>query len=112
MCGRKNDLHGVLHQKILVDQLVREYMLYMPANLRAEAPLVLVCHGYTDHAENMMQQVAMNGIADEHGFAVCYPQGWTDSKGNTFWEVGYTFTADRNINDVKFLSTAKRDDNY
>lgn len=96
---------GVTYQSIEVDGKKRDYILYLPKNLSENAPLVFVCHGYSDHAENMMTDISMNSIADEKGFAICYPQGLKDNSGKTFWEVGYSFTKSSGVDDVKFLST-------
>jgi len=105
MSCNKNEQQGIIHQQIKIDDLNREYILYLPKNLKENSPLVFVCHGYTDSAENIMKNVSMNSIADEKGFAICYPQGSKDSSGNTFWEVGYPFTEKLGIDDVKFLTT-------
>ena len=45
----------------------------------------------------------MNTIADQNSFAVCYPQGTTDSWGDNFWNVGYNFHAGVTIDDVDFI---------
>ena len=34
--------------------LERTYLLYLPENLEIEAPLVVVMHGYTSSAKNIM----------------------------------------------------------
>ncbi len=52
----------------------REYLLYKPDNLPANAPLVFVLHGYTQNAE-LFFSMGMNRVADTGNFAVCYPQG-------------------------------------
>ena len=45
----------------------------------------------------------MNAVADREGFMVIYPQGTTDSEGNTFFNVGYEFHNDSTIDDVSFI---------
>ena len=45
----------------------------------------------------------MNDIADEYGFAVCYPRGTVDDSGNRFWNVGYDFHPNETVDDVDFL---------
>lgn len=79
----------------------REYILYRPASLRDNAPLVLVLHGYGGRA--MKSGAGMNRIADKEGFAVCYPQGAVDARGKTCWNVGYPFQKGLKTNDVDFL---------
>jgi len=110
----KNIEYGIIKQNITVDDKEREYILYLPENLHENSPLVFVCHGYSDNAENMMNDIGMNKIADEKGFAVCYPQGLKDNDGYTFWEVGYAFTQNLEIDDVKFITTlaAKLQEDY
>jgi polyhydroxybutyrate depolymerase len=50
-----------------------------------------------------MNYCGMNSIADQNGFAVCYPQGTTDSNGDNFWNVGYNFHFGVTIDDVDFI---------
>jgi len=87
------------------DGINREYIYYSPANIQAEAPLIFVAHGYTGSAQGIMSYSGMNTMADQNGFAVCYPQGTTDSWGNNFWNVGYDFHAAVTINDIDFLES-------
>jgi polyhydroxybutyrate depolymerase len=90
--------------KIKIEDKQREYIVYLPAKLPENSPLVFVIHGYTDNAQNMMNSTGFNAIADDNKFAVCYPQGLKDKGGNTFWEVGYSFTRALEVNDVEFLT--------
>ena len=46
----------------------------------------------------------MNQIADQYGFAVCYPRGTLDSNGDRFWNVGYAFHQSETVDDVGFLT--------
>ena len=80
----------------------REYYLYVPDSIQPEAPLVFVFHGYTGSAAGIMDYSGFNAIADENGFAVCYPQGLTDNYGNTFFNVGYSFHWNETVDDVGF----------
>jgi polyhydroxybutyrate depolymerase len=50
-----------------------------------------------------MEYSGMNTIADREGFLVVYPQGTTDSGGNTFFNVGYEFHKDSTVDDVSFI---------
>tara|TARA_Y100000994_G_scaffold223202_2_gene203935 strand:+ start:4263 stop:5495 length:1233 start_codon:yes stop_codon:yes gene_type:complete len=83
----------------------REYYLYIPNSIQDNAPLVFVLHGYTGSAGGIMGYSGMNEIAQENGFAVCYPQGLSDQSGNNFWNVGYEFHDNQMVNDVNFLSS-------
>ena len=84
---------------------IREYYLYIPNSIQDNAPLVFVLHGYTGSAGGIMGYSGMNEIAQENGFAVCYPQGLSDQSGNNFWNVGYEFHDNQMVNDVNFLSS-------
>ncbi len=86
------------------DGLNRRYLYYEPANLNENMPLVFVMHGYTGDANSMRNYSEMNQIADQYGFAVCYPRGTFDSDGNRFWNVGYAFHESETVNDVGFLT--------
>ena len=81
----------------------REYIYYHPPTAPANCALVFVCHGYTGTAQGIMGYSNFNQVADEHGFAVCYPQGIEDSFGNTFFNVGYDFQNNETVDDVAYL---------
>ena len=81
--------------------LERRYVLHLPEGLPAEAPLVIVLHGYGGDADP--EYFGMNATADRHRFAVCYPQGERDSRGKRCWNVGYPFQADMPVDDIRFL---------
>lgn len=66
------------------------YWLYLPENLPADAPLVVVFHGYGSRNVPSVQY-GFNEIADANGFAVCYPRGPEDFRGKPCWDVGYSF---------------------
>lgn len=82
--------------------LDREYYLYIPESIQPESPLVFIFHGYTGSAYGIMAYSGFNSIADENGFAVCYPQGMIDNSGNTFFNVGYSFHWNESVDDVGF----------
>ena len=84
------------------DKIDREYILYTPPNLSDNAPLVFVFHGYTGNALGIMNYSEMNEVAEENGFAVCYPQGTQDQYGNNFFNVGYDFQNNPEVDDVGF----------
>ena len=66
-------------------------------------PLVFVAHGYTGSHTGIMNYCGMNDIADQNGFAVCYPKGTTDNQwgGSNFWNVGYDFHNGINVDDAR-----------
>lgn len=84
----------------------RTYKLHLPEGLLEDAPLVVVLHGYGGN--NAPGRFGLNATADRHGFAVCYPQGIKDHRGKTCWNVGYSFQADMNVDDVRFITQLVR----
>ncbi|MGB1205953.1 MAG: PHB depolymerase family esterase [Chitinophagales bacterium] len=87
------------------DGMTRRYIYHAPANLPTNAPLVVVMHGYSGGANSIKNYSEMNDVADEYGFAVCYPQGTADNFGEKFFNVGYDFHDDVMVNDVDFIVT-------
>ena len=85
--------------------LVRQYYLYEPDLLEENAPLVFVMHGYGGSANGIISYSGMNTIADQYGFAICYPNGTIDQSGNRFWNVGYNMHQNETVDDVDFLSS-------
>jgi len=83
------------------DGEIRQYILYMPDNLQENAPLVFVLHGYGGNAQSMMLYSDMNRIADENGFAVCYPQGTLDLGDITHWNARLNISE---TDDIGFLT--------
>ena len=83
----------------------RDYIFYRPASALPYCPLVYVCHGYSGSAQGIMNYSGFNALADQFGFAVCYPQGIDDSFGNAFWNVGYDFQNNETVDDVAYLNT-------
>ncbi|WP_052172384.1 T9SS type A sorting domain-containing protein [Psychroserpens jangbogonensis] len=86
------------------DGIDRQYLYHEPSNLNENMPLVFVMHGFTGDANSMRSYTEMNQIANQYGFAVCYPRGTFDSDGNRFWNVGYDFHQSETVNDVGFLT--------
>ena len=80
----------------------RLFYLHLPGNLPDNAPLVFALHGYGGSAHDMISFSGMNKIADENGFAVCYPQGITGQDNKNSWNAGYS---NPEVDDVKFLTS-------
>lgn len=70
--------------------VVYDYWLYVPQDLPAEAPLVMVFHGYGSKRIPTLQY-GFNLVADKHKFAVCYPCGPKDPAGKNYWSIGYKY---------------------
>ena len=88
---------------IIHEGVEREYIVHVPDNFNEDSPVVFVIHGFTGSAGQIMEYSGMNTIADREGFLVVYPQGTTDSGGNTFFNVGYEFHKDSTVDDVSFI---------
>ena len=84
---------------------IRQYFLHQPNSIQNNAPLVFSLHGYGGGPNWMINNTGMNDIANQNGFAVCYPRGTTDDWNNRFWNVGYDFHEDEDVDDVDFLSS-------
>ncbi|MDG2331489.1 MAG: PHB depolymerase family esterase [Flavobacteriales bacterium] len=82
----------------------RDYIYYHASSASSSCPLVMVFHGYSGNAQDIMDYSAFNALAEEFGFAVCYPQGTEDSFNTTFWNVGYDFQSGETVNDVAFVN--------
>jgi len=82
----------------------RYYYFYLPASAPENAPLIFVLHGYSGSATDIRNYSDFNNIADEHGFAVCYPQGTFDDWSCRFWNVGYSFHSNQTVDDVGFIT--------
>jgi len=71
----------------------RKFVLYIPENTGAGAPLLLMLHGYGSSASGFMDFTEMNTAAGKKGFAVVYPQGIRDPGNRTgaaCWNSGLT----------------------
>ena len=67
-----------------------EYWLYIPQNLKENAPLLMVFHGYGSK-DFPSTKYGFQPVADREGFVICYPRGPKDHKGKHYWTVGYQF---------------------
>lgn len=84
------------------DGLTRNYILHLPESLKKDAPLVFVLHGYTGSPEYLAIESDFNKLADENGFAVCYPKGVKDKYGNSHWDADLEVSE---TDDVGFLKS-------
>ena len=85
------------------DGLDRRYRIHLPDDLAENAPLVLVLHGYGGAGVGMMNQYGWTQLADEKGFAAIFPDGTRDQWNSRFWQVGYDFHANNDVDDDGFL---------
>lgn len=93
--GQKDGTGTISEHKFKHKGIEYTYYLYMPKDLPKNAPLVMVFHGY---GANRFPAISygINPIADKNGFAVCYPCGPKDFKGQHCWAVGYSFHIEKN----------------
>jgi polyhydroxybutyrate depolymerase len=89
---------------IRVGESERAYLAYIPAGLMPHSPLVLVLHGGLMDGEMMRRGTGyeFDVLADRHGFAVVYPDGykgnWNDCRRTD------AYPAKRlNIDDIGFM---------
>ena len=89
---------------ISVARLTRTYSTYVPRELATGAPLVVVMHGAGESGARMRIETgyAFERLADEHGFAVVYPNAYQG-----YWDVctvaGDISANGLNVDDVGFL---------
>lgn len=80
----------------------RSYVVHLPpAQLRlTPTPVVIAFHGFPMTSGQMMRITHLSAVADEHGFAVLFPQGYQNS-----WAVpgGSTPAQQAGIDDVAFV---------
>jgi polyhydroxybutyrate depolymerase len=100
-------LSGKLIKGILeVGGLKRTYLTYVPQRLTQGAPLVVVMHGSGQNGARIRRATGygFDRVADEHGFAVVYPDGY-EGYWNACNIVGDYSANKLNVDDVGFLTT-------
>ena len=80
-------LHGNMqHHALSFDGRDRNFLFYLPAQLRRGAPVVLVLHGSRGSGERIRHATAhaFDALADQHGFIAVYPDAyekyWNDCR--------------------------------
>ena len=101
-------LSGTLtRSSIEVGGLSRTYMTYVPRGLAKGAPLVIVMHGSGESGARMRIETgyAFERLADEHHFAVVYPNALAHGGDwNACGTVGDNSTDGPGVDDVRFLT--------
>lgn len=82
---------------IMHDGQQRDYIYYSAENSAVDLSLLIVMHGFTQTAENIMQYSQFNQLAESEGFAVVYPQGIGNS-----WNVD--FNGGSTADDLGFIA--------
>lgn len=103
------DVTAILYSTMPDGKELREYYYYHPSSAPENCPLVFVFHGYTGDAQGIIQYTQFNALADEYGFAVCYPEGSEDNGGDQFWNVGYAFHQNETVDDLGFTSNLRQE---
>jgi len=85
------------------DGRAREALLYVPDGLAAGAPLVMVLHGGGGNWRGIRRAAGFDDLADEHGFAVAYPQA-TESQWNDGREAEAYRRGEADADDVGFFA--------
>ncbi|MBQ9137185.1 MAG: prolyl oligopeptidase family serine peptidase [Alistipes sp.] len=89
--ANSNDGNGTLTEHTFKHKGIEyTYWLYKPQNLPDGAPLIMAFHGYGSRNIPSVGY-GFHPVADQHGFAVCYPKGPKDNKDRHCWAVGYDF---------------------
>ena len=88
----------------------RTYLLYVPNNVKDNAPLVISLHGAGGQVSTTSHDPDFNSIADKDGFIVAYPQGLqTTFPGLGGMQApGWTSTGEENF-DTDFLKAVVED---
>jgi len=98
-------LSGTLAKgSIDVGGLKRTYLSYVPRGLARGAPLVLVMHGSGENGARIRIETGygFERLADEHGFAVVYPDSYSFD-WNDCGKIGDYTENGREVDDVGFL---------
>lgn len=104
-CCLQSHAGQYIEDSVKVDGHMRQFVMYLPDRLQADAPLVFILHGY---GAGIRRENIMIGPADRHGFAVCIAQGLKDPQGEPSWNVGYVFQQGWKVDDVKALCEIAR----
>ena len=101
---------GAKGQRTLRDSVTmadgtRHFIMYLPAGIKKQAPLLFILHGYGGHAG---WPKCFSKAADKYGFAICAPQGYKDPKGRPSWNVGYPSQQGWRQDDVKSVCQLAR----
>lgn len=94
-----------INETIFHNGMVREYIVYVPANYDGATPVPLMFnfHGYTGQASQHINNTRMRPIADTAGFILVYPQGSLFFE-NSHWNVG-SWTRGSTADDLGFTET-------
>lgn len=84
-------------ETINVNGTVRNYIVYVPANLGENRPLLISCHGMNQDAAYQKNMLQIESVADTAKFVTVFPNGI---------DKGWDISGDRDINYVRALIDA------
>ncbi len=87
---------GELTRTIISDQILREYLLYIPDYVEENPPLIIALHGFGSNMNTFSRLTDWYSIADAHGAVVAIPQGF-----RARWNA--SIFNDEEIDDIVFL---------
>lgn len=98
-CTRHQLSPGQTTQRVSINGVTREYILYVPRsyNGSAHVPLMLDFHPLSSSASYQRNNSGTAAVADREGVIVAYPQGI-----NNAWNIGPCCTRERTVDDVAF----------
>ncbi len=106
-CALHNFDLGLSEHTLEFNGLVRSYLLYLPSDFTPGQPLVISLHGFASNPRQQATFSQWNPIADDHNFAVVYPQG---TNFPLRWNAGeFSFVRNRGADDVGFISALIND---
>jgi len=84
------------------NRVLREYYVFTPSSYSPSfnSPLLFVFHGYGSSATNILYYSNFQGLAEQDGYILVYPQG-SLLNGVTHWNVG-GWTVGSTVDDVSF----------
>jgi len=98
--------YRLMTQVVGGETITREYIIHVPTGYQEgdNLPLVIVYHGFGGCAYYMAEETSgLNGLADEEGFFVAYPQAaYRPAKEDTYWEPGFNGGENIYADDVYF----------
>jgi len=84
---------------VMINGHMRRFKMVLPTTLKADAPMVMVLHGYS--SSYLKKRTYMDKAAEAHGFALCVPDGLKDPAGKRSWNVGYPKQEGWKMDDVQ-----------
>jgi poly(3-hydroxybutyrate) depolymerase len=81
-------------EEMTVDNIKRNYIVYVPNNLGENRPLLISCHGMNQDAYYQKGMLAIESVADTAKFVTVFPNGI---------DKGWDISGDRDINYIKAL---------